>query len=641
MSTLMQQRYPNSYRTFEACAAWHGDPYLYLDADEELVGCNDALLELTGFESFEKLQAKRATLPQLFVPETGRELPDVGVWYERSNAVPLYGRIKDKGGEIRLYRVRIKEVTLDVQPLYLVTLEEKTEQERATAARRRYEELTGNLLVNISKEFRTPLNSIVGFTGLLEHTSLDVVQHEYLTHIRDASEAITSTVDNLIELMQAERGDFRVAQELFDPMALFEPIGSRYLELARVKGISLLFMFDPKLPKQLLGDAKKIVRVMRNLVDNAIKFTEPGGQVYVEVACREVDIERAMIEYSVADTGAGIAEEALATIARPFTSAYSETSREGLGIGLHVSHRLLGAMQSRLRVASRPGRGSRFSFRLAHRIGEASRFAPCSVRRAAVMATRDAMALQGKLLQQYLEAFGIESREVTGVDDGWLDEAELLFLLNANVRPETVAAIKGRHRALKVAAVVTSAREEELRGETLGSDWLVALPLLPEKLHATLSQPAAPELLAPETQSREVISRQAAILIAEDNPINQKLMTTLLEKFHYEIAVADNGQEAVDAYLERPYDLVLMDIDMPVMDGLTATRLIHEIDRREKRRRVPIIALTAHALPGDRERILDAGLDEYLTKPVDTAILLRMIRLFLQETRSNIRPPSA
>ena len=639
MSTLMQQRYPNSYRTFEACAAWQSDPYLYLDAEEELIGCNDAMLALTGFESFVKLQAKRATLPQLFVPEGGKELPEVGTWFERANAEPLYGRIKDKGGLLRLYRVQIRQVSLDAQPLYLVILEEKTEQERATAARRRYEELTGNLLVNISKEFRTPLNSIVGFTGLLEHTPLDVVQHEYLTHIRDASETITSTVDNLIELMQVERGDFRVAQELFDPMELFEPISSRYTELARLKGISLLFMFDPKLPKQLLGDAKKIVRVMRNLVDNAIKFTEAGGQVYVEVACREVDIERAMVEYSVADTGVGITEEALATIARPFTSARSETSREGLGIGLHVSHRLLGAMQARLRVASRPGRGSRFSFRIAHRIGESARFAPCTVRRVAIMPTRDAMALQGKLLQQYLEAFGVESREVTGIDDGWLDEAELLFLLNANVRPETVAAIRGRHRALKVAAVVTPAREEELRGETLGSDWLVALPLLPEKLYATLSQPAAPEPPKPETQSREAL-RSAAILIAEDNPINQKLMTTLLEKFHYEFAVADNGQEAVDAYLERPYDLVLMDIDMPVMDGLTATRLIHEIDRREKRRRVPIIALTAHALPGDRERILDAGLDEYLTKPVDTAILLRMIRQFLQEIRSNIRPPS-
>jgi two-component system sensor histidine kinase/response regulator len=643
MSKLMEQRYPNSYRTLTACSAWQVDLFLYLDGEEELIGCNDAVLELTGFESFEKLQAKRATLPQLFVPESGRELPEVGSWHECAAAEKLYVRIKDRHGGIRLYRVHMKTVELDERPLYLVILNEKTEFEKAGAARRYYETVTQNLLSSISRQFRTPLNSIVGFAGLLEHTHLDAVQREYMTHIRDASETITSTVDNLIELMQVERGDFELKQVFFDPLELFEPISTRYGALAQAKGITLLYMFDPALPRELLGDAKKIARVMRNLMDNAIKFTGAGGQVYVEVRCLECGRERALIEYSVADTGTGIAEEALDTIVRPFAAVQSDETvgAAGLGIGLHVSHRLLGAMQAKLRVASQVGRGSRFSFRVSHRISEPQRYTLPEGLKAAFLVPKSGMALQGKLLQNYLEQFGVAAEEIAGTDAPLPEGCETLFVLDADIRHETIEALKSRHEGLKVAAVVTPAREEALQGEGLGADYLLVLPLLPDRIFAALTAEHRSAASRREQEERaEEEEKRASILIAEDNPINQKLLKTLLKKFQYDVEVVHNGQEAVDAYEQRPFDLVLMDIDMPVMDGITATHLIREIDKKEKRRRVPVFALTAHALPGDKERILEAGLDAHLPKPVDMAILLRMIKKFLKESRGNIRPPS-
>jgi signal transduction histidine kinase/CheY-like chemotaxis protein len=638
----MEQNYPNSYRTLAACSQWQVDLFLYLDADEELIGCNDAVLELTGFESFEKLQAKRATLPQLFVPEAGRELPEIGTWYEHAAEGNLYVRIKDKGGMIHLYLVHMKEVRLDERPLYLVILNEKTEFEKAGAARRYYETVTQNLLSSISRQFRTPLNSIVGFAGLLDHTHLDVVQREYMTHIRDASESITSTVDNLIELMQVERGDFELRQVFFDPMELYEPISTRYGALAQAKGITLLYMFDPDLPKELLGDAKKIARVMRNLIDNAIKFTAAGGQVYVEVRCRECGRERALIEYSVADTGTGIPEEALDTIVRPFAAVQSDETvgAAGLGIGLHVSHRLLSAMQAKLRVASQVGRGSRFSFRVTHRISEAQRYALPEGLKAALLVTQESMVLQGKLLRSYLEHFGAEVRELKESDEVLPEGCDTLFVLNANIRYEKLEALKKRYGDAKVVAVVTPAREEVLKGDTLGADCLMALPLLPDKIFDTLTAESKPAATREEPEKAIEEEKRASILIAEDNPINQKLLKTLLKRFHYDVAVVHNGQEAVDAYLQHPYDLVLMDIDMPVMDGITATQQIREIDRKAQRRRVPVLALTAHALPGDKERILEAGLDAHLPKPVDMAILLRMVKEFLKENRGNIQPPS-
>ena len=635
MSKILQLKYPQSYKILQTCAPLQLDLYFYLDEDEELIGCNNAVLELTGFESFDKLQARKATLPQFFIADPLHPVPAVGEWMERlRSGAALQVELQDRAGKLRIYSVYSRRLEHDETPLYLLILHETTLAEKAKQAKQYYESLTGELLSNVSRQFRSPLNGIVGFVGLLEQSKLDPAQKEYAMHIRDAAESITGTVDNLLELVQADRGEISGVHELFDPLELYEAISARYSGLARSKGITLLYMFDPNLPRKMLGDARKISRVLRNLIDNAIKFTREGGQVFVEISCSEYDEEEALVEYAVSDTGSGIEDEALATILRPFAPAQSKTKEniEGFGIGLHLSHKLLSVMHSKLRVASKLGKGSRFSFEVSHRISEPADFTLKEKLKAAVIIKQREMTLQGKLLLDYLERFGVEAREAEEINKPLLGEVDLLFVLNDAIRREKIDLLKSNYPHMSLVAVISPEREQELQGENLGADDTLVLPLMPDKLYRALT--ARPEPVAEEPEEF-VQERRATILIAEDNPINQKLLTTLLSKLKYEVMIANNGQEAVDAYLHAPYDLVLMDIDMPVMDGITATRLIHEIDTVENRGHTPVIALTAHALPGDKERILEAGLDAHLAKPVDTAILLKMIRGFLKDKEAD------
>ncbi|MDX1295427.1 MAG: response regulator [Sulfurimonadaceae bacterium] len=636
MSKVLQQKYPKSFELLQTCTPLQLDLYFYLDVDEELIGCNSAVLELLGYGSFEALQAHKATLPQLFVNDIHYPLPHVGEWLNRlEEASPLQVELRDREGKLRIYNVHARQIELDDAPLTLLILHETTLAERAKQAKNYYEMLTGELLSNVSRQFRTPLNGIVGFVGLLEHTELDAAQKEYAMHIRDAAENITGTVENLLEMVHADRGEIEAKIDVFDPQELHEAISARFSGLARSKGISLLYMFDPNLPKQMLGDSAKIARVMRNLTDNALKYTREGGQIFVEVLCRETDGNTALIEYAVSDTGCGINEKDLATILRPFASAHTnkEESIEGFGIGPHLSHKLLSVMDSKLRVASKVGKGSRFSFEVNHRVTEPALYELAEDLKAAVVVKQKAMTLQGKLLLDYLERFKIEAKEAEEIDKRLLGEADVLFVLNDDVKREKIELLKSNYDNLSLVAVLSPVREMELHGDTLGADYILTLPLLPEKIYEAVKiEPKRPVV---EEEEFVAETKRATILIAEDNPINQKLLYTLLSKRKYEVMIANNGQEAVDAYLQAPYDLVLMDIDMPVMDGITATRLIHEIDKTENRGHTPVIALTAHALPGDKERIIEAGLDAHLAKPVDTTILLRLIKKFLKEPDDN------
>jgi len=632
MPRILQQRYPKSFETLGICQELQLDLYFYLDTEEELVGVNQAVLELTGFESFEKLQAKKATLPQFFLPDPHHPVPEVGAWLSTLEANPkLQVELKDKSGTVRIYNVHYRRLDMDAEPLHLLILNETTMAEKARKAKHYYETLTGELFSNISRQFRTPLNSIVGFVGLLENSELDPAQKEYATHIRDASESITATVENLLEMVQADRGNISLTADFFNPMDLYDGISARYGALARSKGIALQFMFDPRLPRKIFGDAGKITRVLRNLIDNAIKFTKEGGQVFVEITCRESTTDETIVEYAVSDTGSGIEESALATILRPFASASQRerTNIEGLGVGLHLSHKLLSVMHTRLRVASKVGKGSRFSFEIGHRIAEPSPFVLSEKLKAAVVVNQPHLTLQGKLLLNYLERFGVEAVEAEEINKPLLSSVDLLFILNDDIRREKIELLKSNYPALTLVAVRGSERDGGREEGAAGADFELAAPLMPDRIFQALrikpkKSDAAAEQPVPQ------VSR-ATILIAEDNPINQKLLITLLAKQNYELMIANNGQEAVDACLHAPYDLVLMDIDMPVMDGMTAARLIREIDAREHRRRTPVIALTARALPGDRERILQAGLDAHIAKPVDTTILLKTIERFLKK----------
>jgi CheY-like chemotaxis protein/nitrogen-specific signal transduction histidine kinase len=518
--------------------------------------------------------------------------------------------------------------------------------ERARAAERYFENFKKKFLTNISHEFRTPMNAIIGFTDLLKSSPLSSWQQEYVEMTSRSALSMMRNIENLLEMMQVESGNVHAQLALFNPLDVYENFSLQFSDLAFSKEIGLMFLIDPHLPKTMIGDQDKILSVMRNLIQNGIKFTANGGNVLVEILILKEEGNFIEVEYAVSDTGCGIENEKIKTLLRPFASAWDNQRRgkDGLGIGLSLSHKYVDMMDSHLMLASQSGIGSRFSFRVTHQLNEEGIFDFILGTRAAIYTKDHHLSAQSALLHKYLELFNIQSTIIYDLINTTLYECDVLFLDFSEISGIQIDAIKSTYPSLRVVPIMKLNYGEKADEIVDLVASIVTLPILPSSLHKTLA-------VIWNTMPKEYISRSPEaqtipraenikILVAEDNLINLKLLETILLQEHFRVTTVDNGQKAVDAYLQDHFDLVLMDIDMPVMDGLMANRLIKEIDKRDNRGYVPVIALTAHALIGDRERIIASGLDAHLAKPIDKHFLLqtmdRYLKIAQQKRQENI-----
>lgn len=634
--TTLTEKYGAHRELFEAFAGLLSDPLFIADEDEKLVGCNQQALQAADAKTFEALQKKTdGKVSSLFVKEKGCFTPDSARWMAPLGEGSPMVQIQSENGRRHTYRLRVQPVVLDGDTLYLILLQDIEMIQRAKQAQSYFESFKQQFLTNISHEFRTPMNSIIGFSGLLEQTKIDPLQREYISHIQNSAGAMLENVENLLDLMQIESGSQKLQREPFKVYEELEAFANSFCHLAEEKKIALFFMLDPHLPASMIGDIEKIKKVLRNLISNALKFTSEGGQVLVEIKVRELG-RKTVVRYSVTDTGEGIPKEKLQTLLRPFASTRENQIRgkEGFGVGLTLAFKLLKMMRSELSVASDVGKGSRFSFTLRH-----PRIAPAPFKlmkgsKIALWSEDHHDIVQQKILKKYLKFFGIEAVEVKGLMDGELRQMDALFMISRHMRRPKIESMKEQYPNLQIVPVIRAEKEQEFLEAVTLLDAIVTYPVLPTKLYDALNViwKQVPKGLLKPVESEEETGGQHArkILVAEDNPINQKLITTILEQQGYVVTKADNGQIAVDLYEKNDYDIVLMDIDMPVMDGISATRVIKEIDRRDKRPFTPVIALTARALAGDRERIIGAGLDAHLSKPVDREFLLQTLEQYLK-----------
>ncbi len=608
-----------------SCAKLHSDPMIYADMAGNLMGCNRQLAQMLGIEEIDEIPA----LEEWFTP-IGVEIP-----FLLSQPGSYRGKIETSDNEYHV-AVRSEVVLLGDTPIIGVVFHDTTIVERAKAAERYFEHFKKKFLTNISHEFRTPMNAIIGFTDLLKSSPLSSWQQEYVEMTSRSAHSMMRNIENLLELMQVESGSVHTNLALFSPLEVFENFSMQFNDLASAKDIQLMFLVDPHLPKSMVGDQDKILAVLRNLIQNAIKFTADEGQVLVEILIVKREGESIEVEYAVSDTGVGIEKEKIKTLLRPFASAWENQrqGKDGLGIGLSLSHKYVDMMDSHLMLASEPGKGSRFSFRVLHRIGEEGTFDFVEGTQAFIYTPETHLSTQGSLLYKYLELFKIEVHAIHGLLDDALSSGNLLFLDMPHLSGAQADAIKSAYPKLQIVPIMKLGYGEQADALIESVDSIVTLPILPGSLHKTLAVVwnKMPKEYISRSHEVQNVPRQEniKILIAEDNLINLRLLETILLQEHFQIVAVDNGQKAVDAYLKERFDLVLMDIDMPVMDGLTANRLIKEIDKRDNRGFVPVIALTAHALIGDRERIVAAGLDAHLAKPIDKHFLLQTIDRYLK-----------
>jgi len=537
--------------------------------------------------------------------------------------------------------------------------EARSEAEDATRAKSEF-------LANMSHEIRTPMNAIMGMAHLALKTDLTAKQYDYLKKVDISAKSLLGIINDILDFSKIEAGKMDMEAVDFQLEDTLDNISTLVGIKTQEKGLELLFKTDPAVPRALVGDPLRLGQILINLSNNAVKFTD-AGEIVVATELVKEDKSQVTLKFSVHDTGIGMTAEQAAKLFQPFAQADSSTTRKygGTGLGLTISKRLAEMMGGKIWVESNPGQGSTFSFTANLGLGKEKakkRFKPASELRGTQVLVVDDNATSRSILQEMLESFSFEVSLASSGEEGITElEAaskdkpfELVIMdwkmpgMDGIEASRRIKDHKGLDKIPAIILVTAYGREEVMQqADEVGLEGFLLKPVSPSMLFDATMQAfgeAVPEIsriTQRKEQEAEALKhiQGARLLLVEDNEINQQVAREILEGAGLNVTLATNGLEAVNAVKENNYDAVLMDVQMPVMDGYTATREIRNL--KSEIRNVPVIAMTAHAMAGDEDKSLQAGMNGHVTKPIDPDQLFATLQKWIQpsEKRAMTQTP--
>ena len=620
------------------------------DANGNITYCNDLFCEISGF-SREELMGKnhRYVKSDEHPPELYADL-----WRTISRGKTWHGVIKNRkkqGGHYWAAVTIVPFLDKTGKPVkYVAIRTDITERKAAETAliASREDALAAvkaksNFLANMSHEIRTPMNGVIGMLELLKGLDLTSQQSDYVDTALQSADMQISVINDILDFSKIESGHLDLEYTDFNLCGAVEDIAALLSATAQSKGVVLTCFCDPRIPSAVLGDPTRLRQILANLAGNAVKFTNQG-EVNISALFVSHEGNKVTIKLQIQDTGIGIDHDQLALLFQAFSQADASTTRKfgGTGLGLAISKTLVELMGSQIQVESEKGEGSTFSFTLVMDVGQSMDVGSVDDLEDMRVLVVDDNATNREILQSYLSSWGMNAIATENAEkalaylkstDKTIDLAILDFQM-PDMNGLQLAEVISNDTAIKAPPMVMLSSSLPGDQQTLrdaGIMYNLSKPVGRSKLLDMILRATGQTVVKPspaKSAPRATISGH--ILLVEDTFINQQVAIGILTKLGLSVDVANNGQECLEKIFDQPYDLVFMDIQMPVMDGLQATAAIRQREEQDDLPHTAIIAMTAHALKEDRQRCIDAGMDDYLAKPVRIDTIEAVLKKWLE-----------